>query len=364
MLRAVRVFGRTLAVAMVLAIVACAPSSGAASGGWRIENTPAVPSRAELAAVTATSAGDAWAVGCSGAEYQGCLGGRALIEHSDGGAWTTMPFPAPATESALFGVRATSSSNAWAVGTRDGRTLIAHWDGGRWRRQASPSLDLAKLRGIAALSDADAWAVGSGYDGGDLVPIALHFDGKTWTTNQPAVSAPAVFEGVTMAASNDVWAVGLDARHGKPLIEHYDGTGWHRTQHGGSWELTAVSAASPTDVWAVGVEDTEVELIIHYDGTGWKRVGPRVRGTALHGVTALSATDLWAVGLRHPHGFRSRTMILHYDGHSWQSVHAPNAGPRSAGLLGIASASSKLVAVGFQWGAHKSLAPLAMRCCS
>ena len=39
----------------------------------------------------------------------------------------------------LFGVAATSASNAWAVGTSSGKTLIVHWNGASWTQVASPS---------------------------------------------------------------------------------------------------------------------------------------------------------------------------------------------------------------------------------
>ena len=60
--------------------------------------------------MAATSASNAWAVGC--------LGGRAqtLIERWNGTTWKTVPSPSPGTQHTSHGVAATSASNAWAVG--------------------------------------------------------------------------------------------------------------------------------------------------------------------------------------------------------------------------------------------------------
>src|SRR5687767_6531273 len=67
----------------------------------------------------------------------------------------------------LNAVSGTSANDVWAVGvSHDGtppsRTLIEHWDGAQWSIVPSPSPDnqLNELRGVAAISATDAWAVG------------------------------------------------------------------------------------------------------------------------------------------------------------------------------------------------------------
>src|SRR5262245_51946158 len=67
--------------------------------------------------------------------------------------------------------------------------------------------------------------------------------------------------------------------------------------------LQSVSAASATDVWAVGfhdVDEVSSTLIEHWNGRFWSLVeSPRLGGqggSQLDGVSALSASDAWAVG--------------------------------------------------------------------
>ena len=76
--------------------------------------------------------------------------------------------PGPAASvavSELKGVAATSAGNAWAVGyTGNGanaRALIVRWNGTAWNRVPSPSPGrYSYLYGVAATSARNAWAVG------------------------------------------------------------------------------------------------------------------------------------------------------------------------------------------------------------
>jgi len=90
-------------------------------------------------------------------------------------------------------------------------------------------------------------------------------------------------------SATDAWAVGwardLDkfaTYHSVTL--HWDGTSWSQVPNpdpfggdGGTSQLFAVSAVSPTDTWAVGTctclgTDTNQTLIMHWDGTAWSQV--------------------------------------------------------------------------------------------
>ena len=68
---------------------------------------------------------------------------QPLVEHWDGTAWTRVPTPSPggaAGDSQLAAVAATSASNAWAVGASAAApaprcgALVEHWDGTTWTR--------------------------------------------------------------------------------------------------------------------------------------------------------------------------------------------------------------------------------------
>ncbi len=86
--------------------------------------------------------------------------------------------------------------------------------------------DQSPLADADVLSSTDAWAVG--YGNGTM---AIHWDGSSWR-NVPTPDPPSPssrFNGVTAASSSDVWAVGdasQDASHIRTLIEHWDGSRW------------------------------------------------------------------------------------------------------------------------------------------
>jgi hypothetical protein len=172
---------------------------------------------------------------------------------------------------------------------------------------------------------------------------------------------------VTVLSACDVWAVGFDVSSGGlalTLIEHWDGSSWtvlpSPDRPGANNFLSSISAASPTDVWAVGfsASSTGVEqtLIEHWDGTAWTispSPSPGRRANHLNGVRAVSATDAWAVGHIAGSGPSSRTLILHWNGTAWARVLSPSPGS-SDDLAGVAATSgSDAWAVG-----HATLQPL------
>ena len=100
----------------------------------------------QLAAVAATSASNAWAVGV----YTSGPGTpvRGMAEHWNGTTWTLVPTLNPGggttTYNYLSGVAATSATNVWAVGWYSNSagsvlTLIEHWNGTAWTQVPSPS---------------------------------------------------------------------------------------------------------------------------------------------------------------------------------------------------------------------------------
>src|SRR2546423_10792758 len=123
----------------------------------------------DLNGVTATSSSNAWAVG----DYRNGTTERTLIEHWNGTAWRVKKSPSVGLgANDLKGVAATSSSNAWAVGDYHSGTayadltLIEHWNGTAWRVKQSPNVGTYDnyLYGVTATSSSNAWAVGSYYN--------------------------------------------------------------------------------------------------------------------------------------------------------------------------------------------------------
>jgi hypothetical protein len=189
---------------------------------WRVVPSPNVGD-SSLNAVTATSSNDALAVGV-GTD-------KALIEHWDGTDWQVQTIPSTTYGAALFDVTATSSTSAWAVGYDlvagyygyFPESLIFQLSGTTWTRQnvadAGPGGDI--LYGVVATSPTNAWAVGTFQDE-NLTPQMLvqHWDGYAWS-QQTAGSSNTwshAFHSVAASSSSDAWAVGNT--RARSLIEH------------------------------------------------------------------------------------------------------------------------------------------------
>jgi hypothetical protein len=343
------------------------------SGNWEKVFSPNVSGITavtnQLLSVAAVSANDVWAVGWSQDPDGPPYFKRTLIQHFDGNTWNIVPSPNPPNDyySELHAVSGTSANDVWAVGVTHngyfpGRTLIQHWDGAEWRIVPSPSPDdqVNELRGVAALSANDVWAVGYSFgtqSESNIDTLILHWDGVTWSE----VASPNVLgvanelSGITAISANDIWAVG--SAGGAPLAMHWNGNAWSvfpiQVSSGLSGErLTAVSGTASNDIWAVGqgkgfFTNQTFAKIRHWDGTRWTQKlcyaasasnppagyegegGPDAYFT---GVAAAASNNVWAVGAN-----GSGPMILHWDGRAWTAVTHPRAFPNSAVLRAVAT---------------------------
>jgi hypothetical protein len=198
------------------------------------------------------------------------------------------------------------------------------------------------LNAVAAVSSSNVWAVGAYNNGAGLWQTLIEqWNGTAWTIiRSPNVPSGGNFLfGAAATGPSDVWAVGYyypvagGAR--STLIEHWDGASWSTVASpnppSASNSLFAVSASSPTDVWAVGRSLGSVShtLLEHYDGSAWKIVPSPNAGSGsnnLFGVSAFSSNGAWAVGdwVSTATGHAS-TLIERWDGNSWSIVPSPNA---------------------------------------
>jgi hypothetical protein len=233
----------------------------------------------------------------------------------------------------LNGVAALSAASVWAVGsTLVGNAVSMHWDDSRWTevltpygdRPVSPAGDFAA---VAAVSARDIWAVGG--IGGS--PVG-HWDGRAWS---PSPAPPADLQSVAADSAADVWAVGSSRDTGRPVILHWNGSAWAAVASpvpaGLSAELHGVAVVSAASAWAVGQADstastgsaTSAPLIEHWNGAGWTLVpSPAIPGGGtLAAVSASSQRNAWAVGASGRTG-----LIEHWDGRAWTIVPSPGLG--------------------------------------
>ena len=207
---------------------------------WTIQGYQAPAGGGHFAAVAATSPTNAWAVGSTGLSSEG-TGQQTLIEHWNGTVWARVPSPnvPGSTASFLDAVTAVSAGNAWAVGyaTVGGRytALTMHWNGRRWTLAPgnTPGGD-ASLLGVTFSWTNNIWAVGitnptrCGNGGPQCQTLVEHWNGVRWKV-VPSPDPPSgylnVLWGISAVSRTDIWAVG-STDYGSTLIVHWNGTSW------------------------------------------------------------------------------------------------------------------------------------------
>jgi hypothetical protein len=350
------------------------------TGSWQKVSSPNVSGATlvsnQLSSVTAVSENNIWAVGWAADPNGPAYVKRTLIQHFDGNLWSIVPSPNRQNHilSELHSVSAASANDVWAVGaSHDGgaptQTLIQHWDGQQWSIVPSPSPDsqLNELRSVAALSANDVWAVG--YRGGTknetpLETLILHWDGASWRqTASPNVAGGAnQLSAITALSADDIWAVG--SAGGAPLAMHWDGNAWSivpvRVRSGLSTErFTAVSGTAVNDVWVVGqgkgvFTNQTFATIRHWNGAHWTE-------KVCYAASASNPPDSYEGGGPDAYftgvaaaasndvwavgALGSGPLILHWDGQAWTRITHPRVFPNAAVLRGVATSRG-----GSAWG--------------
>ena len=254
----------------------------------------------------------------------------------------------------LNGVGAISDTDAWAVGTTftapdaNGVTavpLTMHWNGTAWQIVASPAGTVnSVLTGVAGSSASDAWAVGfatTGYH--TSTPVLLRWNGSAWSTaTQPAASGSLA--AVADLGPTNAWAVGRAGRFGPQLIEHWDGTSWTTMSApepdpvftAGS-QLLAISARAANDIWALGRSSTAGAYAEHWDGTAWSlSLLASGSGDTPTGVVAVGAGNVWATVNTSNGG---NAYVQHFNGTAW-SVSTTRPATEYPTLAGITARSA------------------------
>jgi hypothetical protein len=168
------------------------------------------------------------------------------------------------------------------------------------------------------------------------------------------VTSPTVagsdFTAVSAVSPTDIWAVGFQGSGPTTLAENFNGTTWSKVatpnpSGATSAELNGVSALSSSAVWAVG-ESSSGPLVEFFNGKSWSiQASPTITGGGgtLNAVDALSATDVWAVGNTGTGESRDQ-LIENFNGTSWSIVQAPSSNGALTGISAVSS--SDIFAVG------------------
>jgi hypothetical protein len=350
---------------------------------WTVMSGAAIPAPSAgssaynaLSAVAALAPNNIWAVGednAPGQQGPGQYAMQALVEHWDGAHWSLMPAASPNPNgNALTGIAAISASDIWAVGTGPlsslhgcgaGPSVVAeHWDGVRWtsvpvaQPSGSPYQEFS-LASVAAVASDNVWAVGgvlSYYRGQSSAysPVIEHWNGSTWSivsgptngTVSGLTNIAATHTGVLMAVGQAEAANGP----GATLVEQYSGSTWAVADSPSpgtlSNELKAITAISPSDIWAVG-DSAGGTLTEHWNGSAWGYY-PSPNGApaddVLNGVAASAPNDVWTVGTMPGSGYNTSGLIEHWDGSQWSVVAGVTTGGQtSLELHGVAALSGQ-----------------------
>jgi hypothetical protein len=186
--------------------------------------------------------------------------------------------------------------------------------------------------------------------------------------NPPSQVGPAgsseELTGVYAASPKDVWAVGVP---GDPF-EHWNGTSWSGkglpagrcTASGNQCSVTFITGSSADNITAVGggefdVGGTEIvskSVAFHFNGTSWSNMTIPAKVT-LGPVLAFSAKNLWSV---------NGGDAEHFNGSTWTKTKLPvvSAEPNLEMTSISGSSPSDIWAAGtaFQEGLHRNNSPI------
>ncbi|HYE63001.1 MAG TPA: hypothetical protein VD997_13475 [Phycisphaerales bacterium] len=340
---------RTIGVVSAGAVVVLAGRC-LGQGAWELVSSPSPGATVNsLRAVSAVSAGEAWAVGASGGTVT-----LPLVLRFDG-AWAAVAPPSfrgMGINPSLIACAASPAGTLWLGGDVDdqnpltsNRPVFARRSGSGWVVSAAtlrPQSEYpygargGSVADLCVISDSDVWAVGHANGFGDGlgtgVTMALHFDGSTWTDvpmPNPANRTTYV-TGVKGFSSSNVWAVGYGLSNGQPwrgFVFRWNGSAWSTVSNpatdGFDTYLRCIDGVAPDDLWAAG-KTGSAPLFMHYDGSSWSVVpGPVSASSAtVTRLVALASDDVWAATAL-------PSVYYHWNGSVWSEVQ-PGAVPTAA----------------------------------
>jgi photosystem II stability/assembly factor-like uncharacterized protein len=187
--------------------------------------------RDNLYGVKAVSPTEAWAVGNFG-----------TIVHTTNGGTTWTPSESH-TKSPLFAVDFADATHGWIVG-KDGVVLRTIDGGGTWTAQKSPVGPEKPLFKVKAIDADTAWIVG------DWGAIGVtHDGGATWEDR--SLAADVVLYDVTFPDATHGFITG---EFGTLVATSDGGATWEKRNVGVEKTLFAVAFATPEKGWAVGID--------------------------------------------------------------------------------------------------------------
>ncbi len=222
----------------------------AIGNGWKLLAKQAPAHGGNLDILVALPHGSAWAFGEYGevAPYTG----HPIAEYWNGSAWSVGTLPADPHCGPIAAAGASSASNVWAVGING---CVLRLVGSTWK-VAKDWTTVGQFTGITVLSPANVWVFG-----GTAAPAGKpgfgtwHYNGKTW---QQVTGLGGDVQTASAASASDIWAVGVVTvgTSTSTFLEHYNGSTWQRV----SGVSRPISVLAAKQVWAVAGATASGEL--------------------------------------------------------------------------------------------------------
>lgn len=223
----------------------------------------------------------------------------------------------------LYEVVIVEPKETWFLGGSNlagpGAPEVVRRTGGQWHLSVPLPSGLHSWIGAASAQSPDnIWAVTH------LGGIVLNWNGSKWRSEpKGGWAADTQFTGITAVSTSSVWLFGASGRNSPGSgTWHWNGAGWTQVK-GIAGGIDQASAASPTDIWAIGGIGGSMNALLRLSGTAWKHVTPSaLAGFSYSHVLAFAPGNVWVAG-----SVAGAPKLAHYDGHSWTGLTMPGTVP-------------------------------------
>lgn len=311
---------------LVITIPATATASGPAR--WRVAaKIGPVHGFTTIDSVATAGRKAEWAAGISCPSTDSCKSANLVVERSVGHGWHKVAAPAvPVRETSLALVGASSAANAWLIAGQYPQVKAEQWNGRHWR--AFPLAHRIDVTALEVFSPSDAWLFG--LHGATGTSYNAHFDGRSWHH----FTLPTRVSAVSALSARNIWALGVEPVNFRPILMHWNGAKW-ATIAGPKIKVPKRDDAFPTRLVALGPKNIWLLYqlgghsgpppfalgLVHWNGTAWRQQ-PLVPFHAFidDGLASDGHGGLWlSATINRPRSQR----LLHYSAGQWTEQPPP-----------------------------------------